>query len=106
MKQLLKAEDLVGKTVAQAAIQTWDNWVGLRFTDDTYIIIEASQSYDSVDVEILGIGDVEDYKLRDLGVISEEELQTRTAREKARLEQSVLDRERAEFERLAAKFLK
>ena len=104
MKQIVNADELVGKTLAQVAIQTWDNWVGLRFTDDTYIIIEASQSYDSVDLGIVSAKDREDYRLRDLGVISVDEFDARDAARKAAFAQSQRDREHNEYLRLAAKF--
>ena len=98
---LLRPSDLVGKTIAETNGSDWDDWFGMRFTDGTYAVLLARTSYESTE---LSLAQGANYQLRAIGVISAEELTMRNEAEKQRFELAAIERERAQYLRLAEKF--
>jgi hypothetical protein len=101
-----KIEDAAGRTISKAAIDSDDEKIAIRFTDDSVIGFQIMGYGDCGCIEICGETHLNrDYRLLiELGLMSEEEWIEKEKEERKAWEKSVEDKQRREYERLKAKF--
>ncbi len=97
MQYLGRIENAVGKTVRATA--DGGDVFAILFTDETVLALRGEIDYEST-VEWCCVGTLDDYVLWELGVIDDAEWKRRLEDKAKRKD----DTERAEYERLKAKF--
>lgn len=103
--QLKNSDELVGKTIAFVTDPTWEPKCGIRFTDGTFVILQAENGWDGSDATMsIDCDEPDDGVQFDLGLIDKNEWLRREDAKKQKLVESHLKRERDEYERLRAKF--
>lgn len=100
--RLHSLEECVGKTVARAE-GDYGTEISLVFTDETYIWGITERIYED-ECEVRFDAPITPTTRFTLGVITKEEFDAETAAERQRIVERRAEDERAEFERLKAKF--
>lgn len=99
----IKITDATEKTVSRVFRSDTGKRLAIFFTDGTFAALRASPGYESGDEEIED-DEPDDYDLREFGILSREEYdrRQREAQDKSRAAEEC--RQRAEYERLKARF--
>jgi len=107
MQQLFDLDHVAGKTVLGAVEH--DGEAIFAFTDKTFILLKARNGYDGCSADLLIKDDLDDRDWPDedlirLGIFTAEQLEALVAQRKAKWRAAEQEQERAEYERLRAKF--
>ena len=109
-RQVIDAQEKVihpdacgGRVVAEAVVVNGDSW-GIRFTDGTAVLFTAYHGYGCPEVEHQCGSAVDRYQLRDLGLLSQEELEVILQAEEMEHGEAQKRRRRQQYEALKKEF--
>jgi hypothetical protein len=107
MRQLLSdLSDIGGRTVEATAEFAWDEMIAIHFTDGTSLIVGAKESYQSAELEIYteSPATYNTTAYAALGIISEEEGETITAKAEEENQKRLKHTRRNQYEKLKLEF--
>ena len=103
MEFLTDISSLEGKTIKKAILVDCDELLVISFTDETNAIFNVNTGFDG-NYEIILDDDVDDYLLRDAGIISVVQYELIKARKDKEREERFINQELAELEKLTKKW--